>query len=471
MNETAVLSRFAANLRYDDLPAATVRHAREALLDWAGVAIAGADEPAARILRETALAGAGGSACWVAGAGYATDSAPLAALANGAASHALDFDDLHNPSVIHLGTVVIPAAVAAAQAVGASGRDLITALVAGFEVGGRVGESIIPESYYYWHTTGTAGVFGAAAAAGVIYGLDADRMCHCLGTAGTQAAGLWEFLTDGAMSKLVHAGKAAFEGVLSAALSARGFSGATRIIEGEKGFCRALSPNPHEACLTRGLGKAPYAVDNNSYKPSPCCRHAHAAIAAALALRDESRDIVAVTLHANSLTRTLIDNPAPRTAYGCKFNVRYCLACALHDGNVTLEHFTDTARNDAALRALMEKIDVVPAPDLDALRAADNAKMPACLVIRYTDGTTAETAVLYPPGDPAAPLTPAQRTDKYRRLAEPRIGPAAARSLHDCIRRTETYDDWPAAWRTLWSAPPHEPHTRNKKRSPEGLRF
>lgn len=165
MNETAVLSRFAANLRYDDLPAATVRHAREALLDWAGVAIAGADEPAARILRETALAGAGGSACWVAGAGYATDSAPLAALANGAASHALDFDDLHNPSVIHLGTVVIPAAVAAAQAVGASGRDLITALVAGFEVGGRVGESIIPESYYYWHTTGTAGVFGAAGTA------------------------------------------------------------------------------------------------------------------------------------------------------------------------------------------------------------------------------------------------------------------------------------------------------------------
>lgn len=314
MNETAVLSRFDANLRYDDLPAATVRHAREALLDWAGVAIAGADEPAARILRETALAGAGGSACCVAGAGYATDSAPLAALANGAASHALDFDDLHNPSVIHLGTVVIPAAVAAAQAVGASGRDLITALVAGFEVGGRVGESIIPESYYYWHTTGTAGVFGAAAAEGVIYGLDADRMCHCLGTAGTQAAGLWEFLTDGAMSKLVHAGKAAFAGVLSAALSARGFSGATRIIEGEKGFCRALSPNPHEACLTRGLGKAPYAVDNNSYKPSPCCRHAHAAIAAALALRDESRDIVAVTLHANSLTRTLIDNPAPRTA-------------------------------------------------------------------------------------------------------------------------------------------------------------
>ena len=215
MNETAVLSRFAANLRYDDLPAATVRHAREALLEWAGVAIAGADEPAARILRETALAGAGGSACCVAGAGYATDSAPLAALANGAASHALDFDDLHNPSVIHLGTVVIPAAVAAAQAVGASGRDLITALVAGFEVGGRVGESIIPESYYYWHTTGTAGVFGAAAAAGVIYGLDADRMCHCLGTAGTQAAGLWEFLTDGAMSKLVHAGKAAFAGVLS----------------------------------------------------------------------------------------------------------------------------------------------------------------------------------------------------------------------------------------------------------------
>ncbi len=447
MNDTAALSRFAATLRDDEVPEQTRRHARRALLDWTGVAIAGAAEPSVRILREVVLDGAVGHRYRLAGTSQATDSAPLAALLNGAASHALDFDDLHNPSVIHPGTVVIPAALAAATANRASGRRLLTAIVAGFEVGGRVGESIIPESYYYWHTTGTAGVFGAAAAAGVLYGLDATQMQHCLGTAGTQAAGLWEFLADGAMSKVVHAGKAAMAGVLSAALSARGMTGATAILEGEKGFCRALSGAPHWERLTAGLGQPPYAVDNNSFKPYPCCRHAHAAIAAAIELREEGAGIARVTLHANALTRTLIDNPDPRTAYGCKFSVQYCLACALRDGNVTLSHFTESSRRDKTLRALMRRITVVPAPDLDELRAADPGKMPARLTVHMTDGRTAETTVLYPPGDPAAPLTDEQLTAKYRALVAPYISRRRADALYDCIRHTETCPDWDTAWR------------------------
>ncbi|MCI5837141.1 MAG: MmgE/PrpD family protein [Veillonellaceae bacterium] len=449
MEYTKQLSGFAAGLRYEDLPESAVAAAKTALLDWLGVAVAGAQAETTTILREVCLADMPGERQWVFGAGYATDSTRTAALVNGAASHALDFDDLHNPSVIHLGTVVIPAAWAVATARGASGRELLTAIVAGFEIGGRVGQSIIPESYHFWHTTGTAGIFGAAAAAGNLYRLDAAAMNHCLGTAGTQAAGLWEFLADGAMSKLVHAGKAAAGGVFAAELAARGFTGATHILEGEKGFCRALSPEPHWDVLLAGLGSGEYAVEANSYKPYPCCRHAHAAIAAALALREEGAEVADVTLHANALTLGLIDNPEPQTAYGCKFSVQYCLACALRDGEVTLAHFSEEDRRDPELRALMQRIRVVPAPDLDALRAADPTKMPARVEVRYRDGRRAEETVLYPPGDPTNPLSEAEMLRKYRSLTLPYLDEEQAEARLQLLAQAENVRDWAAAWRAL----------------------
>ena len=193
MNETAQLAKFTAEMEFDKLPPQAVLMAKQCLLDWLGVALRGAHEEPARILRETALKMCGTGESTVFDGGSRRVDPVSAALVNGAAAHTLDFDDLHNPSIIHLATVVIPAAVAVAEACHKSGKALLTAICAGYEAGARAGEAIIPESYFYWHTTGTAGIFGSAAASASLLGLDAQQTNMCLGSAGTQAAGLWEF--------------------------------------------------------------------------------------------------------------------------------------------------------------------------------------------------------------------------------------------------------------------------------------
>ncbi len=182
-------------------------------------------------------------------------SALNAAFCNGSASHSLDFDDLHNPSIIHLACVVIPPVFALGEAEHKNGKSMLAATVAGYEVGARVGESVIPESYFFWHTTGTAGTFGAAASAASMLGLDEETFLQALGSAGTQAAGLWEFLKEGAMSKTLHTGKSSYAGVLSAYLAQKGFTGATQILEGEKGFCKAMVAKPHLEKINGGIGQ------------------------------------------------------------------------------------------------------------------------------------------------------------------------------------------------------------------------
>lgn len=285
MNETAQLAKFTAEMEFDKLPPQAVLMAKQCLLDWLGVALRGAHEEPARILRETALKMCGIGESTVFDGGSRHVDPVSAALVNGAASHTLDFDDLHNPSIIHLATVVIPAAVAVAEACHKSGKALLAAICAGYEAGARAGEAIIPESYFYWHTTGTAGIFGSAAASASLLGLDAQQTNMCLGSAGTQAAGLWEFLKEGAMSKALHAGRAASAGVFSAYLAQSGFTAASKILEGEKGFCPALSEAPRIEKITQNLSYGDLKIQHNSFKPYACCKHAHAAVYGAQTLR------------------------------------------------------------------------------------------------------------------------------------------------------------------------------------------
>ncbi len=362
-----------------------------------------------------------------------------AAFLNGAASHSLDFDDLHNPSIIHLASVVVPPVLALAEAEEKSGREIIAAVTVGYEIGARVGESIIPESYHYWHTTGTAGIFGGAAAAGNLLHLDREEMVQCLGTAGTQAAGLWEFLVDGAMSKSLHIGKACYGAVLSAYLTKDGFTGAKRILEGEKGFCGALSPNPHWDKLTNGLGNGSFKIDDNSFKPYACCKHSHAAISAAISLREEYPTIDAekIIIRVNEITDNLINNPAPQNAYGCKFSIQYCVATALLYGDVGVDRFTDEAIHDIKVRELMECIEVVRDPKMEAIKRADPSKLASCVEITMRDGKFGKCLVEYPKGDPANTLTIAELRDKYDSLAIPVLGSARANQLAEMLLNLE----------------------------------
>ncbi|MEO7083952.1 MAG: MmgE/PrpD family protein, partial [Gemmatimonadaceae bacterium] len=218
------LAETLAITSFDELPESAIVDATRAILDWLGSAMAGALEPPAR-MGQKVVAGFGSS--WEStmfAAGRA--SAPGAALANGIASHILELDDIHKRSTVHAAAPVIPAALAVAEREHATGRDFLRAVILGYDAALRVGEAVNPSHYRFWHPTGTAATFGAAAAAGSLIGLTGSEMLDALGSAGTQAAGLWEFNADGTMSKHLHPGKAAFNGVLAADLAKVGFTGA-----------------------------------------------------------------------------------------------------------------------------------------------------------------------------------------------------------------------------------------------------
>ncbi|HYO29584.1 MAG TPA: MmgE/PrpD family protein, partial [Thermomicrobiales bacterium] len=213
-----LLAEFVAGARWADLSPETVAATEIAVLDWFGSVLAGAHEPPAQMVRAV-VAGFGRSdEATIFPAGRA--SAPAAALANGVAGHILELDDIHKGSTVHGAAPIVPAALAIAEREGASGPAFLLAVALGYETALRVGEAVNPSHYAFFHPTGTAATFGAAAAAGSLLGLGPEQMLDAFGTAGTTAAGLWEFNADGAMSKHLHPGKAAFNGVLAADLAA-----------------------------------------------------------------------------------------------------------------------------------------------------------------------------------------------------------------------------------------------------------
>lgn len=442
---TRELAEFAAAISYEKIPAATIRKTKQCILDWLGVCIRGSQEKPVKMIRNVLLeAGGAKQASIIAGSREET-SALQAAFCNGAASHSLDFDDLHNPSIIHLATVVIPPVFAIGEAEHKSGRDMLAAVVAGYEVGARVGESVIPESYFYWHTTGTAGTFGAAASAGNLLRLDTEKMTQCLGSAGTQAAGLWEFLKEGAMSKTLHAGKSSYAGVLSAYLAREGFTAATKILEGEKGFCHAVSPVPHLEKITAGIGEG-YKIDENSFKPYACCKHSHAGLYAVQVLRQEHdlkpRDIAKIELLVNNITDFLINNPSPENPYGCKFSIQYCVAGMLKYGKMGVEQFAANVIDDAEVRELMSCTEVIKDDAIEAIIENNPSKLASKVVIHCKDGRILEKQVDYPKGDPPNPMTWEESVDKFMSLAAPVYGKDISIKLCRLVDRLDESSDF-----------------------------
>src|SRR5437870_178927 len=246
---SAALARFAAKLRFEDIPDAVVRRTEDLFLDWFGSALAGKGaRPVETIEKFAQQMGSGAGNAQVLISRRLT-TPYFAAMVNAASSHFAEQDDLHNSSVFHPGTVVFPPALAVAEALASSGRDLITAAVAGYEVGIRVGEFLGRSHYKVFHTTGTAGTIAAAAAVGHLLRLSPDRMLHAFGSAGTQAAGLWEFLRDAADSKQLHTAHAASAGLMAAHLAHDGFTGAQHVLEGPQGMAAGMSSDADPARL------------------------------------------------------------------------------------------------------------------------------------------------------------------------------------------------------------------------------
>lgn len=440
-NTTEPLAVFASALRYEDLPPEVVRQACRFMLDAVGCAIAAfhEDERKARLARETVEDfGAQGRASVICGG---RTHPALAALANGMLINATDNDDTHKRALAHIGSVVVPAALAMTEAMNGSGRDLITALVAGYEVTARVGMAVMPTHYRYWHSTATNGTFGAAAAAGRALKLDPVAMRTALGFAGTQAAGLNTFFESGDDTKSLHPGKAGFNGVLAAQMAARGVSSPPDIFGHPKGYLAAYSLDPRPEMLSRGLGSE-WMILDNGFKFFPSILASHSPIGATLALVAEHAPdpsaIARVTVNTYTTVKSHFSSKLVDTTMAARLSVPYCVAVALTDGEVTQNQFRPERYQDARVRSVMDKVEIVADDELTKLYPE---KFPAKVEVTMQDGTLYRGEMYYPKGDPSNPLSEEELQEKFRMNTVPVLGEAKTESLVEEIKKLPETDD------------------------------
>lgn len=414
---TQVLAEFAATLRFESIPAPVIRRTEDLLLDWVGSCLAGKNARAVEIL--AAFVESMGPQCGPSEIliHRRTSSPLLAAMANAAASHVAEQDDVHNGSVFHPATVVFPPALAVAQAIGASGRDLLTASVAGYEVGIRVGEFLGRSHYKVFHTTGTAGTLAAAAAVGHLLKLTPEQMLHALGSAGTQSAGLWEFLRDAADSKQLHTAHAAGAGLTAAYLAQQGFTGARRILEGPQGLAAGMSSDADVSRLTDGLGTR-WALAETSFKFHASCRHTHPAADALQQVLQQHRlkaaDVRRVTalVHQGAID-VLGPVTDPETVHQSKFSMGTVLGLVAVLGRAGLTEFDASFKAGEVVR-FHDKVVMALDPEVDA---AYPARWIGKVQVETMDGRVLHGRVDEPKGDPGNTLSRAELEDKALRLA------------------------------------------------------
>jgi len=413
-----ILASFAATLRFEDIPAPVLRRAEDLFLDWLGSALAGKGaRPVEAIERFARTMGpvAGESEVLISRRG----TSPLfAAMVNAASSHFAEQDDVHNGAVFHPGTVVFPPALAVAQAIGCSGSEFLTAAVAGYEVGIRVGEFLGRTHYQVFHTTGTAGTLAAAAAVGRLLNLSAEQMLDAFGSAGTQSAGLWEFLRDAADSKQLHTAKAAADGLLSAYLAKDGFTGARHILEGPQGMAAGMSRDADPEKLTDRLGER-WALVESSFKYHASCRHTHPAadalqkVMAQHELRAEAIRHVTAQVHQAAID-VLGPVVNPVTVHQAKFSMGTVLGVIALFGRAGMAEFADHF-NDPSVAAFRKKCEMVFDAEVDREYPK---RWIGKVTVETADGRTLHGRVDEPKGDPGNTLTRSEIEQKALQLAE-----------------------------------------------------
>ena len=423
---TRSLARFVCDLRYDALAEATRHAARRHILDTIGACVAGAREQVADAVATVfADAGIGGDVP-VPGRAGRVDPLSAAYLA-GASAHGLELDDGYRNGSVHAGAVVVPAALAAAYRRGASGRDLLTAVVAGYEVAARVSAAGHPRVRWRgFHTTSTSGVFGAAASVGLLHGLDEERLMNAFGLAASGAAGLFAFVQGGGDVKRLHPGHAAREGLLAALLAGQGLAGPPDVLEAVDGYFHAFAgDDPRDADY-----RAPdlfadwpgYAVEDCYIKPYACCRHIHPALDAMLEILN-ARDLAPTDVARVDVATYKV--AAAHAAAGwenmgtAQLSFPFVMAVGLHKRNVDLDDFSEARRSDPDITGDCAKFHVTVDPECDAnyprLR-------PAKVRLTTTAGDTFDTQVDDAYGSPLNPMDDDALSEKYRAITTPVLG-------------------------------------------------
>ncbi len=416
------LAEWAATLRFGDVPSAVVRRTEDLFLDWLGSTLAGKGaRPVESIARFMLDQGPldGPSEVLI----HRRGSSPLiAATINAAASHFAEQDDVHNGSVFHPAAVVFPPALAVAQALRRSGRELLLAAIVGYEVGIRVGEFLGRSHYKVFHTTGTAGTLAAAAAVASLLRLNPQQMLNAFGSAGTQSAGLWEFLRDGADSKQLHTAHAAGAGLSAAHLAADGVTGARHILTGAQGMAAGMSSDADPARLTHRLGQR-WATAETSFKFHAACRHTHPAADALLSVMNQhqlnANDVVQVTARVHQGALDVLGPVVnPQTVHQAKFSMGTVLAMAALHRRAGMAEF-DAHFADADARAFCERVRMVLDEEVDS---AYPARWIGKVDVTLRDGRVLHGRVDEPKGDPGNTLSRPELEDKAIRLASYRGG-------------------------------------------------
>ena len=409
------LAAFVADVT---VPTAARDVARNAFLDTVGVALAGTVEPAARIVQRLVAAEGGAPQCAVWGTAQRT-SAAAAALANGTAAHALDYDDISFVSLAHPSAPLVAAALAAGEMVGASGQAVLDGYVVGFEVEGVLGRALNPAHYQRgWHCTSTLGTVGAAAAVARILGLDVETTLHALAIAASTAAGLKE--NFGTMVKPLHAGMAARNAVQAALLAQSGFTAAEQAIDGPQGMLTAMDGTRQDLeGLTAALGQRWEILETGiAVKLYPSCAATHPPLDALLELRRHhgfsADDVERVDIAVDAITPTVLIYDHPSSGLEGKFSLQFCAAAAMVDGVVAVDTFDAEHLTDPRIAAIAARVTMRVDP---SLRADAPALTQACVTVHLRDGRALSQAADGARGYPEHPASTAELEEKFRACA------------------------------------------------------
>jgi 2-methylcitrate dehydratase PrpD len=417
------VSEIGAKLKFEDLPPLVVENSKKFILDLLGNILAAKHLPSSEMIFQTAKDLGGDPTSTVIGWNYKT-SAQMAAWLNGTFGHSFDMDDDHREGTQHSSTVVFPAVLALAEKFGKNGKDLLTSFIFGSEVTIRLGEAFLGQTYYQgFHPTGTCGVFGAAAGAAKIIGLDAGQMTYALGLAGSQAAGLLEWKAQGTWSKRFQAGTPAMSGTLGALLASRGFTAPTTVWEGEDGFIRAYSYKDTWDLnkIIDEFGKR-WETTDVSIKVHACCRFSAPLADCALDLYKRGIDVNqvdSILAKVNKYSIKVLTIPEetkadPKTEVDAQFSLPYAIAVGMVKGKETIAEYHGPAIRDPEVLALAKRVKWELDPEAEKVYPK---YYPCTVIVTMKDGTQHTAHVDYPKGDPENPVSWDEAVEKFRFMA------------------------------------------------------
>jgi 2-methylcitrate dehydratase PrpD len=435
---TSRICQFVVNTEYEDIPSEVIGIAKRCILDCFGVMIRGSVEKPSKILVDYSRSIGGNPESTVVGCGLKT-SCLNTALVNGTMAHILDYDDVNLSMLGHPTAPVLPAALSIGERNRIHGKDLLTAFVLGFEVECKIGAALNPGHYKNWHTTKTLGTLGSAAAVGKMLDLSTKEMTHAFGIAGSLASGLKE--NFGTMTKSLHAGLAAEAGVKAALLAKQQFTSATEILEGEMGFVKVFSDRHDMEKVGRNLGQ-PYdmLIPGVVFKQYASCSATHSAIDATIFLVKEydinPNEVATVECGTGLVIPDCCIHPSPENGLEGKFSVPFCIAVALLDRQVNIEHFLDQKVKDQEVQRVMRRVKTYVHPEL-AKRGYNES---AIVTLKMKDGREYSHEVEVARGNPEKPLTQDEIVAKFR-LCTANILNENTQKLADSVTNIERMDD------------------------------